>query len=701
MTFFVIFSHKPYKTYLNVIAMKSKSSIVMMCILFLISGITHLSAQVTVGLDETPEKYATLQIKDKAINKINGPLDDITAKNGGLLLPRVKLEKKKELLPFVTQQEVTDNGQEYKDAKKLHTGLVVYNLEENDTEELCVGINQWDGEQWNCLQNKMGNAIATITDCSTFGFFGIYKDNEPLNNGNYMTVKLKVTKAGAYTITARVAQSTDHSKDNGYYFTHTGVFMSPGDYTLTVPGAGTPLVFTPNGNPGDPITVTFNDKPLVDGNGNLCPKNIIVEDTSKKPMYKLDCRTVQVVGFGVLDQQVMPSTASTGQKAYIQVTIDVDAAAEGALYEITTNEVAGMSFYAKGKLTADSRQIITLEPVEGSVPNATGEQSFIISTNSITSSSTCNAKVLVAYTKKKMLTLSDYWNTYGFGPGEPTNNPSGNSGGSRKILMEPTNFGTLPNSIVKVEAIEIVSIGRDDGSVGDCQDCSRFIYGDALKNKIKSENIDIIHYSVRYHTDQATANVLKEFMENGGVVIAMCDNLPNGTSTGLAHVNAKIMLQTVFGNTGINVASANGGGALYKLREIDDEITNGPFGDLRGKWWGEDTTASLAVTGIPEEDMVVYTTAEDYSQAGVPSGIFNGGLTMFRHKRLPFFYIGDGGFLAANNASSPTACPFKITADNKPAPKSSYGRESARRVEVYNSHIWANIMAWAVRTAQR
>lgn len=681
--------------------MKTKLTFFIMCLFLLLNGVTHISAQVSIGMNEESEKYATLQIKDKAIDR-TGALDAATAEKGGLLLPRVELQKKKELFPFITQTEIDADVAAYAKLKTLHTGLIVYNLIENDTEELCLGMNQWDGEQWQCFQEKIGNAIATVTDCNTIGFFGIYKDKESLNASNYMTVKLNVTKAGAYTITARAGYSSDPSKDNGYYFTTTGVFMTVGTYELTIPGAGTPLLFTPDGELGDHMTITFNDKPLVDGSNNSCPKRIIVENSAIKPAYKLDCRTVQVVGFGILDQEVMPSTASSGQKAYIQVTLDVEATAEGATYEIKTNEVAGMSFYAKGKLTSASRQTITLEPVGGSIPNATGEQSFVISTNSITSASTCNATVLVAYTKKKMLTLSDHWNSYGFGPGAPSTTPSNNSGGSRKLLMAPANFGTLSNSTVKVEAIEIVSRGST-GSVGDCQTCPGFVYGNDLKTLIETENIDIIQYSVRYHTDQATTNVLIDFMKKGGVVIAMCDDLPNGTSTGLAHTNARIMLRTLFGNTEINVASANASGALYKIRDINDEITNGPFGDLRGKWWGEDSSSSLAVTGIPEEEIIVYTTAEDYSQSGAPSGVFNGGLTMFRHKTLPFFYIGDGGFLAANNSSSDSACPFKInTTTFKPLPKSGYGRGvTARKVEVYNSHLWANIMGWAVKEAQR
>lgn len=675
-----------------------KTRIVMWLItIIMLSHASNIVAQVTIGKSEEAEKYSLLQIKDKAIDRTNGPLDDVTAEKGGLLLPRVKLVDKNELLPFVTQAEVDNPTQDYLDAKKLHTGMIVYNLEENDEKELCLGLNQWDGAQWNCFQNKIGNAIANITDCSTVGFYGIYKDKEALNASNYMTVKLNVTKAGAYTITARAGYSSDHTQDNGYYFTTTGVFMTTGEYEMTIPGAGTPLLYTPDSEPGDLMTLTLNGKPLVNGSNQSCPKYIIVENSAIKPAYKLDCRTVKVVGFGVLDQEVMPSTAASGQKAYIQVTLDVESTADGATYEIKTNEVAGMSFYGKGKLSSASRQTITLEPVEGSIPNATGEQYFTISTNSTTSSSTCNATVMVGYTKKKLLTLSDHWNGYGFGPGKPTTTPSNQDGGSYKVLAEPSNFGLLASSVVKVETIDVAQRGSATGSASTTLG-NAFPTATQLQDIIDSENIDIIHFSVRYNPDQASCTVLKKFLDNGGVVIAMMDN-----AAGDSGSYAQTLLRTVFNNTSITVSSANAAGALYKFRDVDDEITNGPFLDLRGKFWGEDSSASLAASNVPEDEIIEFTTAEDYSQANTPSGVFQGGLTMFRHKTLNFIWIGDGGFLASENATSDHRVPFKINVSTKkPVGTSGYGRgTAARKVTVYNSHTWANILAWAVKAAQR
>ena len=70
----------------------------MLVMLLLTSG---LKAQVTVGSNNSPEKAALLDIKEK-IDKTGGP----TVDKGGLLLPRVNLEKKYQLYPFVEKPDI-------------------------------------------------------------------------------------------------------------------------------------------------------------------------------------------------------------------------------------------------------------------------------------------------------------------------------------------------------------------------------------------------------------------------------------------------------------------------------------------------------------------------------------------------------------------------------------------------------------------
>ncbi len=674
--------------------MKTKLTLLFL-IISLVSNIFGLKAQVTIGMNETPEKYASLQIKDRAIDKLNESLDSKTAEKGGLLLPRVVLEEKKELFPFITQTEIDADPAAYADLKLLHTGLIVFNLTEDDEKELCRGMNQWDGEKWNCLQNKLGNAVAELGNCDSLKFLGVYQNDVMLDGTNYMLIPLHVTKAGAYTITATVKDAETNTDDNGYFFTVTGVFMSTGYYYIKVDGAGTPIEFTPSGNLGDYATVTFNNKEL-SGETAGCQKRIFVEDSSVKPIYTIDCRTVTVHGFGVLDQPLLPSTAS-GKTTYISVTVNVDAAAVGAFYEIKTDKVAGMSFYAKGNFTASGQQTVILEPVDPSVPTATGYQDFVISTNSISTGATCKASVLVGYTKKKLLTISDCWNWWGFGPGKPTAWTYTDTGGSYYVTKSAANFGLDANSTFKVEEIEIVERGGyiNAGLIS--------LPAATLKQLIKDQNIDIIQFSVRYNPDAAISAVLLEFMQNGGVVIAMMDNANSGKAS------AQTLLRTVFNNSSITVDSANDGGALYKFKQIDDEVLNGPFMDLRGKFWGEDTTASLYAIGLPQDEIIPYSTIEDFSGHTGSSTIRPSdswedldGLSMFRHKTLPFIWIGDGGFLAQGGVTLPkTSVPFtRNMTTGQPTATSGYGRNSAKKT-VYNSHAWCNILAWAIKTAQR
>ncbi len=674
--------------------MKTQLTVLTLVIVTYIMAAFPAYSQVTIGQNETPEKYATLQIKDKVIDR-TGDLDAATADKGGLLLPRVELKMKKELLPFVTQAEVEADpqSQDYLDSKELHTGLIVYNLTENDEEDLCFGVNQWDGEQWNCLQNKLGNAIAELGNCDSLRFMGVYQNDVMLDGSNYMLIPLHVKKTGAYTVTAIVKDAETNTNDNGYFFNVTGVFMSTGYYYIKIDGAGTPIEFTPSQNLGDYVTVTFNNEELSGATAG-CQKRIFVEDSSVKPLYKMDCWTVRTHGFGILDKELLPSRA-LGQTTYITVDVEVEPAAVGAFYEIETNKVAGMSFYAKGNFTASGRQTITLEPVEGSIPNATDYHEFIISTNSISTNATCKATVLVAYTKKKLLTLSDCWSKWQFGPGEPTSSvASYYIGACRKILKSSYNFGVEDYSTVKVEEIDVVQYGsdNDDGPF-------RGPYGNELKDIIERENISIIQFSVRYNLDDATAQVLLDFMNNGGVVIAMMDKFDNGAGP------AQILLRKIFNNNSITISEVNGAGALYQLTNKDDDILNGPFGDARGRFWGEDSSVSLSANGLPEDDIVIYSYDQDYSQVTNSKPWdpgYVGGITMFRHKTLPFFWIGDGGFLASEKDKDDTSCPLDYSDEVTCRPVSRYyGRSSTRRRPIYNSQIWGNLLYWAIKATER
>lgn len=92
-----------------------------------------MQAQVTIGSDKTPNKAALLDIKDQ-----DADANNITAKTGGLVLPRVSLVSLTTLQPFIASATA--------DEMKFHTGLMVYNL--NATSPFAQGIYTWSGTKW-------------------------------------------------------------------------------------------------------------------------------------------------------------------------------------------------------------------------------------------------------------------------------------------------------------------------------------------------------------------------------------------------------------------------------------------------------------------------------------------------------------------------------------------------------------------------
>jgi len=222
-----------------------KKIILLTSIIAILSTLT-LKAQVTIGTQEAPVPGALLQLKSIVDATSNG---DVNATKG-LNFPRVALVKHDQLQPMYSASVASNLAPE---VKLAHKGLVVYNLTDDSNENLSVGLNYWDGEQWNSLEQKATQAVFTISDCNAITAKGDYFNTNPLNSSNYLTVPVNVTKPGYYSITAVPNPA------NGYYFTASGQFMATGPVTITLPGAGKPINFTPAGNAGDPIVVTLND----------------------------------------------------------------------------------------------------------------------------------------------------------------------------------------------------------------------------------------------------------------------------------------------------------------------------------------------------------------------------------------------------------------------------------------------------------
>ena len=120
-------------------------------LLFLMS-LTVAQGQVSVGSDLINERAAILEVKSQEANA-----DNVTSREGGLLLPRVALVNLATLEPFVSTTDIEWTDSTKKDAlTSEHIGLEVYNTTTNG--ELTPGLYVWEGTKWNRLFRSAASA---------------------------------------------------------------------------------------------------------------------------------------------------------------------------------------------------------------------------------------------------------------------------------------------------------------------------------------------------------------------------------------------------------------------------------------------------------------------------------------------------------------------------------------------------------------
>jgi len=351
--------------------------------------------------------------------------------------------------------------------------------------------------------------------------------------------------------------------------------------------------------------------------------------------YSVLCHTVRVQGSYLVD-------ANHGAGNYIELQVNVDYPGP---YTVTTNEVNGVSFVASGTFTGQGQQTIRLVPT--AKYTAGGSLNYTITTNSQAGTTTCSAMVDVRFRDIVVLRLGS--NNYG----PSTSNTY--AGGA--ILNSRVNFG--PTGKVKVNNIRILNTS---------------LQGESLRNYISSNKVDIIVNVIGYNATLATNDVLLDFVRNQkGVLITGDENTVHTTtksfiealtsSSGITYNNRYTMVNPV-------LSSAN-----------NDPIINGPFGNLSGKYLGNDATNGWYYSNLPSSIVPLITKQNDASSVWA-----------LKHRDLGYVFVGDGGwFVGTATNTSTNIWPSRYLADGTPVAKPYY-----QGTEVYNSVLYANVMAWAI-----
>ncbi len=566
-----------------------------------------------VGVNtENPNKLTELEITNIASGTDTVPK--------GIMIPRMS-EKLRDLIDV--------------NEAKTANSLLIYNLDED-----CYNYYSRIEKEWQSLCGKLGKAQFTF-ECNDVSVKGTYIVDRELTSSHYLSIKVNVTKEGSYTIIGETS--------NGYGFYTTGTFLSPGIYTIMVPGQGTP-------------SAVQEDKLLLNANGEDKDCDIKINVLTNIGTYTMSCNSAKVKGVYKVGVSLDPLAN------YITVPVTVT---NPGSWEITTDLVDGISFYGSGTFASTGTFTVTLSG-QGTPTSVETKKMTLTSNSQGGVVTTCTIDVIIVIPKKKILNIGTYTNdySYNFGNSNRYNN---------KALMDQMNFGTNENSIVKMEGWELMFTGDNTPS-------------ETTFTTQLAQNPDVVLIGVWWSPTSNMAKALASYIAKGGVVLAFMEE------TGGLN-----LVRTVFANNSITQTARNAAGAVYQFAYLDDPILNGPFGDIRGLQWGEDASSTFAIGGLPSGDVNTYSTDSDIS--GTSNGV--GNTSAFRHKTLPFVYVADGGFNSSYITSSTTAYPFisgskiidGVTYPNYPLPYNNYGRGTTK-YSVYNSVFSLNALAWAAQYAE-
>ena len=397
--------------------------------------------------------------------------------------------------------------------------------------------------------------------------------------------------------------------------------------------------------------------------------DILVSQPPSFMSYTMDCSSILVRGL------YFPARA-TDASNYIELTLNNTHNMDGLQYEIYTNTLNNISFYGAGVFTDSESHTVKLYCT--GTPSSFGTTNFTISSNSDIVHNCC-INVVAGYSAMRILGVSGGYGyaTYGYAMDRSA---------SKAFIESPLNFGF--GGSMPVESITMSYPGN--------YNTVNAVLGAAFLAELnKDPDIVVIGHRVNFSTiNQNNLDVIAailEYADKGGIVI-MFDEFPTDNRN---------LIYALFDDKVISPGNQSGGGASGTRDLIlsipGDPIVTGAldgggpfFGDIEGKYWGNDasTSGSLTIREEFSDEFVVYSSRSNRA-------------TMLRYKNRNVFWCGDGGFLSNNNnylngAAASGSCPFAIVSLPGAQPATRTGWSSGN---VDNSKIFANIMVWAIHQA--
>lgn len=517
--------------------------------------------------------------------------------------------------------------------------LMIFNTTEN-----CYNYWNIDEKEWKNLCGNMGNAKFTF-DCTNVSLKGTYVKGKEVDGTNYIAITLvNVTKAGAYLITA------SSNPENGYSFVGEGTFTTTGVQTVKLYAQGTPIA-------------TKTDSFIISSSGSptqaVCTVPVAVNPDIAA--YALNCSSITVNGNYV---KGTPLTAAN------TITINVNVSSVGS-YNISTSNVSGISFSASGVFTSVGTQQIIL--LGSGTPTVNTDIPVTITGNTISGNATCSTTIPMTLPAMTYALIGND-GTYSWTNVRQT------------ALTNGASFG--PNGTVKI--------------MGLTKAWDTNVASTAVANIANNPPDIIIYFSYNAANSAALTNALKNYVLKGGVLLYAANSAGSGLSEAQTLVNGIFNLPTSelawqtactvnCGNIAMSTDDNN-----YLINIINSPIVDGPFGNLGGKFWGEDngTTGTVVTKSLPAGSVQVCPANNNWSHVEVNPNYS----TVWYNENYNFFMFGDDVGAATSNTAV-DAFPSSFTNTGVPLSKQYGNGDNASSPYVYNSALELNAIAWGLRKA--
>ncbi|MCC8155007.1 MAG: hypothetical protein LIP01_12910 [Tannerellaceae bacterium] len=270
--------------------------------------------------------------------------------------------------------------------------------------------------------------------------------------------------------------------------------------------------------------------------------------------------------------------------------------------------------------------------------------------------------------------------------------------GINRMVTSPKNFGSLPESTVKVGELEIIGYnceGIPRNVTNPTNPDANWKQGDLAK-WLNVHNPDVIVLAYPARVTDEVAGVLKQYVDNGGALLAYT---AEATFQPLSSVQILLNELLEINLSGTTSFLTYNDGIIFSMKagpEYDDEpVLNGPFGNIQGLNFGMYLYYAGVSTSLIEDKVHTLVSTDD-KLTSTYSPRSNNTLA-FRHKTLNFIWVGNGKGTGSYYPLIPEPYHDVIANDEvnfEPERKPGFGYGSVKGAD--NAFFFMNAMAWLI-----